>query len=386
MLFNSIFKYGGYTFPLILMGPWLNILARHELFYLVMMAFGLSILTFLTFNKKHTKKIPINGLFLLLLLIIISVFYSLSYHILDIGLVVREGGFFTFTLFYSRLFMFILFWLGLYLCGFNIKKNLRFLASYYFFISFINIMWGGIVLYFELPRNWELLYHSNYADGSGRPFGLTGNAAVNGTTLVLAYLMLARNHEKRGSIFSIKLFLMLAVGVIVQKSGTGLAVFFLAGIYQFRMYSYKLFYFFCALFPVMYLLFYLMPESLLFYRISPRYIYYNISYYAKNVSIFFDLDIDIFDILFGKAVALGDGILTTDFGPLFIFNQMGLFFFLFMTLFLFKIALVSNTKADKYIISVVFFSGIHYQSLFFLSTSFLFSLYVANIITMKKSS
>ena len=112
---------------------------------------------------------------------------------------------------------------------------------------------------------------------------------------------------------------------------------------------------------------------------------------ANGVS-FFNLDLSFMEIMFGKALALGDKslstglkLLSTDFGPLYIFNQMGLLFFIFLTLFLLRIAMYSHLKADKYIIFIVFLSGIHYQALFFLSSSFLFSLYAIHVITTRKN-
>jgi hypothetical protein len=374
-----------FILPVLLLGPWLNILARHGLFALVVLAYMFSMLGFLnskSFSRRHYVD---QRSYILLLLIMLSIVMSFSYHVFVQGLGYQQGGFLIFSKFYSTIFLFMFFWLIVYLSGIDLRKKLNFLTKYFFWVSFLNILWGGVVIYFELPRSWEILHHPDYADGSGRPFGLTGNAAVNGTVLVLLYLMLARNKEKEGGILSIKWFLILAIGIIIQKSGTGLIALFIAGMYQLKQYSPKLLYLLMILFPIVYFLVYLLPESELFYRISPRYIVYNISYYVGNVYAFSNMEVTFMDILFGKAVSLGEKVFTTDFGPLFIFNQMGLLFFLFVSLFLLRIAMHSNLKADKYIIFIVFLAGVHYQALFFLSSSFLFSLYAIHVITTRKN-
>jgi len=370
--------------PLLIIGPFLNILARHNIFEIVVVVSLISL--FILFNiKSYFIKKYIDKLSLILIgLIIFSIISSIIYHFYKIGMDTKEGAFLDYALFYSTLFILILFWVGTYLCGSNINDKFIVYAKYFFWISFINIIWGGVVLYFDFPRSWELMQHDNYKDGSGRPFGLTGNAAVNGATLAMVYLMIARGEERKGSLFCVKYLLMLTIGIVVQKSGTGLAVYFLVLIYQTRMYSKKLFYSLAAAFPYIYLVFYLMPESLLFYRISPRYIVYNYNYYHGNVVKFFDLNLSVLDVFFGKAVALGDKVITSDFGPLFMFNQMGLFYFVFLTIFLLRLTFLSDVKADKYIILIVFLAGIHYQAIFFLSTSFLFSLYVVNLMASKK--
>jgi len=121
-----------------------------------------------------------------------------------------------------------------------------------------------------------------------------------------------------------------------------------------------------------------------FRRVSIDYILHVYMWLEINVMVFWSFDMSIFDWLFGKADPLGTGSMSTDFGALYIANQMGLLFFVFVTLLFLRVAFRLKLLVDKFIMFIIFLTGFHYQAVFFLSSSVIFSMYIVVVLSEMK--
>jgi len=366
--------------PVLVLGPWANILIRHGYIALMAGAFIFSLFLFL-FSTEFNKKYKLDKVGMVLLgIVLVTISASILYHILVIGVERQQDGYVTFVRFYGTLFFLTAYWLVALFFGVDLKKQFYWFASYYFILSLLNIIWGGVVDIFELSRTLEFMQHPNYFDGAGRPYGLTGNAAVNSTMLVITYLVMERAKSEKGESLSWIWFVALFAGVMVQNSGSGMIALLIAAMYKIKNMPIEL-----KLFSLMAIFIVLLVGTLLdldmLYRISPRYFVHNYLVNAGNVVTFAYMNLSFMDMLFGKAISLGEQLITTDFGPLFILNQMGLVFFLCVTFLLLRTGFRSGFSTDKYIIFIVFVAGIHYQAIYFLSSSIIFSMYIIVVLS-----
>ena len=372
-------------YPVLIISPWVNILIRHGFLIEVIAVFLIFIFLLILKNPSGKRtNTDVIGLSCILLLIF-SAMCSLLYHLSIFGLTYENGNYLNFFHFYTGLTLLLGFWFIALSFGINIHNKIYWFAYYFFIVSIINIFWGGIVDVMGLPRSWELMQHENYFDGSGRPFGLTGNASVNSTMLAICYLIMVRSKYVQSIRMKSFWFLLLFAGVVIQKSGSGMAslliVIFYHMTYVRLIIKLKIF---IALLIMLYLGFFYSLTA--FYKISFHYVMHIYSWLEKNFITFWNFEFTILDLLFGKAVALGETSLTTDFGALFIFNQMGIIYFSFMTLLLLRIAFRSKLMVDKFIIFIVFLTGFHYQVIFFLSSSIIFSMYMVAILSERKNN
>jgi hypothetical protein len=375
------FKINAYIFfiPALIIAPWANIATRHGYTYILILAFITPVfVTISNFDKKiYFDKQGKSYLIFALSSLIVSFFY----HYFIFGFDTSNGGYLNFLHFYGILIILCFFWLQVLLINKNKEKILYQFALYFFVIGLINIFSYTIVDVFNLSRSFELMQHFDYYDGaSGRPLGITGNAAVNSTMLVIAYLLMVRGSAILNTKLSYAWLICCTLGVIIQKSGSGAASLAIAFLYHFSTLSIgrkKLAY---ILIPI---LFSLMSffEFEAVRRASPDYIYHIYTWFEKNTYIYISLDKSLMDVFFGLANPLGkevsEGVqLSTDFGTLYMINQVGLIFFISVSLLLFRIAFRSKEKIDKVIIFIVLATGLHYQIIFFLSSSILFSMYI----------
>jgi hypothetical protein len=381
---NMRMSIGAAIFPIILIGPWVNILVRHGYLDLIVVAFGLSVLLLLLWSVAivHRRSFVDKVGLLLLSAIVLCFVSSVIYHVFNIGFIAQEGGYLTFSRFYGTLVLLLLFWLVAQVVGSRLEHRVYWFSLYFFVVGFLNIAWGGVVEILELPRSWELMQHADYSDGVGRPFGLTGNAAVNSTMLVVSYLIMVRSKAKENISLHWKWFFLLCLGVVIQQSGSGMGALLIAVIYHLREVPLRVKLMVLAVIPIV-AIFGTMYELEAFRRISPDYILHIYTWLHKNVMIYLNFDLSLLDLLLGKAVPLGARVLTTDFGALYIINQMGLLFFSFLTLLLLRVAFRSGMPVDRYIVFIVFLTGIHYQAIFFLSSAVIFSMYIIVVLADK---
>ena len=364
--------------PALALTPWVNILTRHGYLYIILISFSIPIfITLFNLNRKiyFDRQATIYLCCSLLFLI-----FSFIYHYLNLGFDSSNGGWLNFFHFYGALVILCFFWLQLLFVKTNTEKILYYFAFYFFIVSFANILLGGIVDFFSLSRNLELMHHPNYYDGTGRPYGLTGNAAVNSTMLVVAYLLIVRGSLIRNTKLSFVWFACCVLGVIIQKSGSGGAALMITLLYHLLNFPAGRKKIALILLPL-FLFILMLLEFEFFRRASPTYILHILSIFQLNFEIFMNMDKNLMDFLFGLAFPLGiansDGyILHTDFGLLFLINQMGLMYFIFINLLILRVFFKSNITIDKVIIFIVLLMGLHYQIIYFLSSSIFFSMYM----------
>ena len=367
-------------FFIIIIAPWVNVLSRHGFLKIVIACFVL-IPIILMLKNPLVKKANIDTAGLtFIVLAFFSALLSFSYHFYLMGLAPEEGGYIIFFPFYTALIILLVYWLLILHFDVKLESKLYWFARYFFIVSVANILWGGFVDIAELPRSLEIMQHSEYTDGAGRPFGLTGNAAVNSVMLVVCYLLMVREKLKENINIGWKWFVLLCAGVIVQKSGSGLAALVITVVYHAMFLPLiariKVFImgFVVFLLGILYEL-----ES--FRRVSIDYILHVYMWLEINVMVFWSFDMSIFDWLFGKADPLGTGSMSTDFGALYIANQMGLLFFVFVTLLFLRVAFRLKLLVDKFIMFIIFLTGFHYQAVFFLSSSVIFSMYIVVVLS-----
>ena len=367
----------------ILISPWINVLIRHGFLKVVITSFALTLIMLALKNPLGKKtNIDTYGL-AYIVLALFSVLFSFLYHFYSIGLTPQEGGYLTFIHFYGALIILLVYWLLILYFSVELESKLYWFARYFFIVSIANILWGFFVDIADLPRSLEIMQHPEYTDGAGRPFGLTGNAAVNSTMLVVCYLIMVREKLKKDMNIGWKWFILLCAGIVVQKSGSGLAALVIAAMYHAMffplMVRIKVF-----IMAVVFFFIGFLYELEAFRRVSIDYMLHIYMWLEINVISFLSLEMSIFDWLFGKAEPLGTGVMTTDFGALYMVNQMGLLFFIFVTLLFLRVAFRLKLLVDKFIMFIIFLTGFHYQSVFFLSSSAIFSMYMVVVLSEVK--
>lgn len=376
-------------FPFLVIAPGVHLLTQYGLGFVLALFFIFII--FINLAPSQRDVVSLDSISALILFAVIGfsilsvmhyVFFSgdqIDWFLLNVGSAIG------YKRYYSVLFVLTVYWLFVGALGLNLKKCLYIISKYYFFLSLLTILWGGLVIAMGWSRFWEPMYLVESAS-PGRAAGLTGNAAVNGVSFVVSYLILLRYPTGIAHRFPKALYALLVVGVVTQMSGSGMASLIIASIVKLRMDT-------PSLLKKMILIFLGLVAFTIgtlysvqaIRRVSTTYILYILSVFFQNIDLFFSFQLSPLDYIFGKAVPLKYSGLTSDFGPLFLLNIMGIPYLILINLFLVRVAFVSRNIIDWGIFAIVFITGFHYMAIFTLAVSILYSLYMASIILKTRS-
>lgn len=378
LLGNNIFPFT-LLFSIPLMNAISNRLHIIVNFLIIVLFFSL----ILIFNKRYASNSNKANAWVLVIPILTSLLMSLYYKSLMYG-----------NVDYSHAIAFAFGYL-LFLFSYLLITNYEsFLINYFpsfinyiIWISFLSISWGHVVLYTDIPDNWQLIYRNELGhDYSNRPSGLFGQPSINIAILLYCYalrLYLIDINKIRSNIRSSLLYLSLIVlSVYFQKTGTGylglilFPLLLVAG--NIIIATMASIVFFIALY-----IFY-STYSDLFGTFSNKLSY---EYFASSFDYFFHSilgtyidNLTFFDFIFGIDDQRN---IEIDFGLIYILGHFGIFFLILLLL---MISYINKTAANKYVTFSFFLLlilSMHYPTIIYPTSTIIFLMLMVYIKRLK---
>jgi len=375
--------------PFFLIAPGVHLLTQSGFGFLLALALAFVIFLNLASPRQGIVFLDKTALLIIMAALTFSIL-SILYHIFFSNVQMdffglNTGSTIGYKRYYTLLLVLTVYWVTVGGFGLDLNKCLYMMSQCYFILGLVTIVWGGIVLAMHWPRSWEPMYLKE-AMAPGRPTGLTGNPAFNAVSFVISYLMLLKFPSGIANRFPRALYSFLVLGVIVQMSGSGIISLIIASIAKFKKNNLS-FLKVIILILIGLLVFaigsYYSLEA--FRRGSFKYIFHILLVFKANIGTFHLFQSSLFDLLLGKGIALGQVAgFTSDFGPLFMLNIMGIPYLLLVYLFQIRVALIASNAIDWGILAIVILTGLHYMAVFTLSVSILYSLYMASIILKQR--
>lgn len=352
-------------YVLFLFLPFFNILShRINDFALIIIILPLVFLSFVNFdsNKKYSMKISYILLIILLLFNFYIIYqYNVNNGNTEILYYLKFFGSFIFIFFYFVMF----FNLEYFIINYYIK-----LIKYFVIIISISIIIDYIILHSYLDISLQLMYSSEAYSYKTRPFGIFGQPSVNSTLLVFFYFLLLAHKDKINYKVLKNLFLLVTISIVLQGSGSGFvsfAVLILALLFNSKYKYYALFFIFLILLIVI---------NNIIEKISLEYMVVLLEHSNTLITQWFDNIKSPLDLLFG---GIHGGI---DFGPLFITSEVGLIYFILLTL-LFLYMISRANFFEKYAIIILLIGNLHYPVIFYVIMQFFLPVYMYKIFNNK---
>ena len=331
------------------------------------------IISFLFFNFLFFKIKPLRkkmkSLFFILFFLLFSLISSEIY-----TLIVLEKSNLSYVRFFGAFIFILTYMILMYDLNIFIKKYLDKILVFYILAFSIAIIIDYIILHSTLDISLQPMYAKDAYSYQTRPFGITGQPSVNSVLLVFFYCLSLSIKSK-----SWILFILVTVGVVLQGSGSGFIAYLMLLVSMVKNLKYILKFTIYLLYLLVFFL--ILTNSGFLDKISYLYIQDMVQVFIVQTQDYLDNGINNYsDILFG---GVPSGI---DFGILFIIANVGLFYFLILSLFFIWLIFKADNHYDRMAIYIILIGNLHYPILFYLIMVFVLPLLIFKILYVRYPS
>lgn len=256
--------------------------------------------------------------------------------------------------FYTMPFLMLLILYPLYWMREDVEASYKFFVLNYFYVSFLAIFVGWIVLFFSFSPEYDPM---RFREGwsPGRPAGITGNATFNVSILSLTIFFM---HQS--GFLSKHVLLLYVLGVFMQASGSGFILLFVTLSYIFWRWRRLIFMSFCGI---------LITVSLGDYYDTPYTISrLHVSYLTHLLNVFWSIFHDWWGLVKGPSdLLIGFSFLpgfTTDVEYIYLIASSGILFSVLLFWVYLFLAEGLDRRSKSFLFAILLISGAHYGAIF----------------------